>query len=169
MGKHTRDTTVVRSNILEALRSQKDSTLIAWTIIIEFSFVLAVVAYWSEVLGWQVDLRPVDVIFKVLIAFVFFTVGMSIGNRKNEERRAFRDEVMGRFDKLDTNQKEVMSRLDGLEDKLDTNQKEVMSRFNELEAKLDTNQNEPAVGQTTLDGIKAILLRIKKYLTSGRG
>ena len=151
MGKHTRDTTVVRSNVLETPWSQKDSTLIAWTIIIEFSFVLAVVAYWSEALGWQVDLRPASVILSILIAFVFFTVGMFFGNRKNEERRAFRDEVMGRFDNLDTNQEEVISRLGG------------------LEAKLGTNQNDPAVGQTTLDDIKAILLRIEKHLTSGSG
>ena len=127
MDQDLKYTTVVRSNVLETPWSQKDSTLIAWTIIIEFSFVLAVVAYWSEVLGWQVDLQPAGVILSILIAFAFFTVGMFFGHRKNEERRAFRDEVMGRFDNLDTNQKEVMSRLD------------------ELKAKLDTNQNEPAV------------------------
>ena len=72
MNQDQSGTTVVRSNVLETPWSQKNSTLIAWTIIIEFSFVLAVVAYWSEVLGWQVDLRPAGVILNVLIAFVFF-------------------------------------------------------------------------------------------------
>ena len=149
MNKDICDVTVVKPNVLETLRSQKDSTLIAWTIIIEFSFVLAVIAYWSAVLGWQVDLWPAGAILNILIAFVFFTVGMFFGNRKNEERRVFRDEVMGRFDNLDTSQKGVMS------------------RFDKLDAKQDTIQNDLAANQATLDDIKAILLRIEKYFTSG--
>ena len=167
MDQHTRDTTVVRSNVLETPWSQKDSILIALTIIIEFSFVLAVIAYWSAVLRWQVDLQPAGVILSILIAFVFFTVSMFFGNRKNEERRASQDKVMGRFDNLDTNQKEVMSRFDKLDAKQDTNQKEVMSRFDKLDAKQDTIQNDLAANQTTLDDIRAILLRIEKYFTSG--
>ena len=149
MNQDLSDTTVVKSNVLETLRSQKDSILIALTIIIEFSFVLAVIAYWSAVLRWQVDLQPAGVILSTLIAFVFFTVSMFFGNRKNEERRASQDKVMGRFDNLDTNQKEVMS------------------RFDKLDAKQDTIQNDLAANQTTLDDIKAILLRIEKYFTSG--
>ena len=112
------DVAVVKSNVLETLRSQKDSTLIAWTIIIEFSFVLAVIAYWSAVLGWQVDLRPADVIFIVLIAFVSLTVGMHWRNRGD--------------DKLDTHQKEIRSDLKA-------HLEEIKSMFD----KLDINQKEP--------------------------
>ena len=93
MNKGPCDVTVVKPNVLETLRSQKDSTLIAWTIIIEFSFVLAVIAYWSAVLGWQVDLRPANVIFGVLIAFVSLTVGMHWKNRGDDKLDAHQEEI----------------------------------------------------------------------------
>ena len=123
MNQDLSDTTVVKSNVLETLRSQKDSTLIAWTIIIEFSFVLAVIAYWSAVLEWQVDLRPADVIFIVLIAFVSLTVGMHWRNRGDDKLDAHQEEIKGdlkahweeiksMFDKLDINQKEPTDRPD---------------------------------------------------------
>ena len=40
---------------------------------------------------------------------------------------------------------------------------------NEIVDKPNANQNEPVGDQTTLDDIKAILLRIEQYLISGKG
>ena len=103
--------------------------MIAWTIIIEFSFVLAVIAYWSAVLGWQVDLRPADVIFIVLMAFVSLTVGMHWRNRGD--------------DKLDTHQKEIRSDLGATREEIKGDLKAHREEIKSMFDKLDINQKEP--------------------------
>ena len=66
--------------------------------------------------------------------------------------KASHNELMGR---LDAGHNELMGRLD--------------AGHNEIVDKPNANRNGPVGDQTTLDDIKAILLRIEQHLTSGKG
>ena len=74
---------------------------------------------------------------------------------------------------FNADQKDITKELKKIDKGLKASHNELMGRLdaghNEIVDKPNANRNGPVGDQTTLDDIKAILLRIEQHLTSGKG